>query len=242
MRGSHTARRTPIDRRARRGCSNTPRGSSASSASGRRRFSARCVTEHAVAPRSIALPTWSPRHSTSSRSGLVATVPAGQSSCPVLPSDCDRRVETVSTVAGASGRGERRAYTRRPCRRRCRTCTRRGDRRRSDRLLGRLSPRPLGCTDVVVLERDKLTSGTTWHAAGLMVTFGSTVGDLDRDAQVHPRSLRPTGGRDRPVDGLQAGRVHRTGHGGRIGWRSTAGSARSTATAASTCTRSRPER
>uniref|UniRef100_A0A7S4DPZ3 Uncharacterized protein n=1 Tax=Lotharella globosa TaxID=91324 RepID=A0A7S4DPZ3_9EUKA len=28
-------------------------------------------------------------------------------------------------------------------------------------------------TDVVLLERDKLTSGTTWHAAGLMVTFGS---------------------------------------------------------------------
>ncbi|MCC7463989.1 MAG: FAD-dependent oxidoreductase [Gammaproteobacteria bacterium] len=32
----------------------------------------------------------------------------------------------------------------------------------------------LGCRDVVLLERDRLTSGTTWHAAGLMVTFGST--------------------------------------------------------------------
>jgi heterotetrameric sarcosine oxidase gamma subunit len=32
----------------------------------------------------------------------------------------------------------------------------------------------LGWTDVVLLERDKLTSGTTWHAAGLVVTFGST--------------------------------------------------------------------
>src|SRR6187551_2671411 len=32
----------------------------------------------------------------------------------------------------------------------------------------------LGCADVVLLERDRLTSGTTWHAAGLMVTFGST--------------------------------------------------------------------
>ena len=32
----------------------------------------------------------------------------------------------------------------------------------------------LGVRDVVLLERDKLTSGTTWHAAGLMVTFGST--------------------------------------------------------------------
>src|SRR5512141_271394 len=31
-----------------------------------------------------------------------------------------------------------------------------------------------GWNDVVLLERDKLTSGTTWHAAGLMVTFGST--------------------------------------------------------------------
>lgn len=25
----------------------------------------------------------------------------------------------------------------------------------------------------MLLERDKLTSGTTWHAAGLMVTYGS---------------------------------------------------------------------
>ena len=31
----------------------------------------------------------------------------------------------------------------------------------------------LGWTDVVVLERDRLTSGTTWHAAGLMTCFGS---------------------------------------------------------------------
>jgi len=32
----------------------------------------------------------------------------------------------------------------------------------------------MGWRDVVLLERDKLTSGSTWHAAGLMVTFGST--------------------------------------------------------------------
>ncbi|HEY2508609.1 MAG TPA: FAD-dependent oxidoreductase [Streptosporangiaceae bacterium] len=32
----------------------------------------------------------------------------------------------------------------------------------------------LGMRDVVLLERDRLTSGTTWHAAGLMATFGST--------------------------------------------------------------------
>ncbi len=31
-----------------------------------------------------------------------------------------------------------------------------------------------GERDVVLLERDRLTSGTTWHAAGLMTTFGST--------------------------------------------------------------------
>ena len=31
-----------------------------------------------------------------------------------------------------------------------------------------------GCRDVVLLERDRLTSGTTWHAAGLIVRFGST--------------------------------------------------------------------
>ena len=30
-----------------------------------------------------------------------------------------------------------------------------------------------GWKDVVLLERDRLTSGTTWHAAGLVVTFGS---------------------------------------------------------------------
>src|SRR5258708_17911253 len=32
----------------------------------------------------------------------------------------------------------------------------------------------MGWKDVVLLERDRLTSGTTWHAAGLIVTFGAT--------------------------------------------------------------------
>jgi len=32
----------------------------------------------------------------------------------------------------------------------------------------------MGCSDVVLLERDQLTSGTTWHAAGLMTTYGAT--------------------------------------------------------------------
>merc|ERR1719512_16359 len=31
----------------------------------------------------------------------------------------------------------------------------------------------LGWSDVLLLERDRLTSGTTWHAAGLVCTFGS---------------------------------------------------------------------
>src|SRR5687768_14208669 len=32
----------------------------------------------------------------------------------------------------------------------------------------------MGEKDVVLLERSRVTSGTTWHAAGLIVTFGST--------------------------------------------------------------------
>ena len=32
----------------------------------------------------------------------------------------------------------------------------------------------MGIKDVILLEQAKLTAGTTWHAAGLMVTFGST--------------------------------------------------------------------
>ncbi len=32
----------------------------------------------------------------------------------------------------------------------------------------------MGWKDIVLLERDRITSGTTWHAAGLIVTFGST--------------------------------------------------------------------
>src|SRR5262245_7131677 len=32
----------------------------------------------------------------------------------------------------------------------------------------------MGWKDVLLLERDRLTSGTTWHSAGLIVTFGST--------------------------------------------------------------------
>ncbi|GAA1795409.1 FAD-dependent oxidoreductase [Nostocoides veronense] len=45
-----------------------------------------------------------------------------------------------------------------------------------------------GWTDVVVLERDRLTSGTTWHAAGLMTTFGST-SETSTDIRLYGRDL-----------------------------------------------------
>ena len=42
--------------------------------------------------------------------------------------------------------------------------------------------------DVLLLERDALTSGTTWHAAGLMVTFGS-LSSTSTQSSTLPRSL-----------------------------------------------------
>ena len=66
--------------------------------------------------------------------------------------------------------------------------------------------------DVVLLERDRLTCGTTWHAAGLMVTFGST-SETSTEMRKYTRDLyarleAETG----PGDGLQAGRLHRGRH------------------------------
>jgi len=46
----------------------------------------------------------------------------------------------------------------------------------------------MGERDVVVLERDRLTSGTTWHAAGLMTTFGST-SHTSTDLRLYSRDL-----------------------------------------------------
>jgi len=46
----------------------------------------------------------------------------------------------------------------------------------------------LGWTDTVLVERDQLTSGTTWHAAGLMVTFGST-GETSTELRKYTRDL-----------------------------------------------------
>ena len=46
----------------------------------------------------------------------------------------------------------------------------------------------LGWTDVLVLERDRLTSGTTWHAAGLIVTFGS-LSETSTEMRKYTRAL-----------------------------------------------------
>ena len=45
-----------------------------------------------------------------------------------------------------------------------------------------------GVTDVVLVERDRLTSGTTWHAAGLMTCFGTTSETLT-GIRLHSREL-----------------------------------------------------
>ena len=45
-----------------------------------------------------------------------------------------------------------------------------------------------GVTDVVLVERDRLTSGTTWHAAGLMTCFGTTSETLT-GIRLHSRDL-----------------------------------------------------
>ena len=69
----------------------------------------------------------------------------------------------------------------------------------------------MGWKDVVLLERDRLTSGTTWHAAGLIVTFGST-SETSTEMRKYTRDLyarleAETG----LVDRLQARGVHRGG-------------------------------
>lgn len=45
-----------------------------------------------------------------------------------------------------------------------------------------------GVSDVVLLERDRLTSGTTWHAAGLMTTFGS-LSSTSTEIRLYSREL-----------------------------------------------------
>lgn len=46
----------------------------------------------------------------------------------------------------------------------------------------------MGWTDVVLLERDRLTSGTTWHAAGLMTCFGS-MSETSMSMRMYTRDL-----------------------------------------------------
>ena len=54
----------------------------------------------------------------------------------------------------------------------------------------------MGC-EVVLLERDQLTSGTTWHAAGLMTTYGSgsetTLGIRKHSMELYKRLEQETG-------------------------------------------------
>jgi glycine/D-amino acid oxidase-like deaminating enzyme len=99
----------------------------------------------------------------------------------------------------------------------------------------------MGWKDVVLLERDRLTSGTTWHAAGLMVTFGSTSETSTEmrkyTAKLYARLEEETGQATgfKPVGFIEvaadADRLEDTG-----------ASPPSTATAASTCTRLSPRR
>ncbi len=46
----------------------------------------------------------------------------------------------------------------------------------------------MGMNDVVLLEQSKITSGTTWHAAGLMVTYGSMC-ETSTDIRKYSRKL-----------------------------------------------------
>ncbi len=48
----------------------------------------------------------------------------------------------------------------------------------------------LGCQDIVLLERKQLTSGTTWHAAGLVVTPSGD--ELSVDMSTYTRELMKT--------------------------------------------------
>jgi hypothetical protein len=58
-------------------------------------------------------------------------------------------------------------------------------RRRHHRNIGRPSSGKMGVKDVLLLERDQLTSGTTWHAVGLMNTFWEFVHDVDQHETIH---------------------------------------------------------
>jgi 4-methylaminobutanoate oxidase (formaldehyde-forming) len=46
----------------------------------------------------------------------------------------------------------------------------------------------MGMKDVVLLEQQQVTAGTTWHAAGLMVTFGS-MSETSTDMRKYTKKL-----------------------------------------------------
>ncbi len=54
----------------------------------------------------------------------------------------------------------------------------------------------LGWKDIVLLERDQLTSGTTWHAAGLVSQLGPTAAVLLENAVYVDRSTLVNGESD----------------------------------------------
>src|SRR6266545_2532562 len=56
----------------------------------------------------------------------------------------------------------------------------------------------LGWRDVVLLEQDELTSGSTWHAAGLCTQFNPSY-NLMRLLALQRRAVPGARGRDRPV-------------------------------------------
>ena len=56
----------------------------------------------------------------------------------------------------------------------------------------------LGASDVVLLERKQLTSGTTWHAAGEVVS-GRHDGGCAVDGAILRRAVRAVGGGDRAL-------------------------------------------
>ena len=64
----------------------------------------------------------------------------------------------------------------------------------------------IGITNTVLLERKQLTSGTTWHAAGLVGQLRA-VAQPDRARQIHHRTVRGAGKGDRTGDRLQAERL-----------------------------------
>ena len=94
---------------------------------------------------------------------------------------------------------------------------------------------------MLLLERDQLTSGTTWHAAGLMVTFGSmseTSTELRKYTQSLYTNLEAETGLATGFKPVASSRLPPS----KTGSKSFAAFPRSTATAESTFTRSRAAR